>query len=316
VALGVGFPLVSPMPTTYREWLRVNKREKLPGELEAYLAEGARAEGWTTEFKAAAKDADYTVREAVAALANLAGGEVFVGVDDRGKVNGSAVTQEGLNETLRQKKATPATWRVTDLLQLTGNTTEVPLPEGKLWAYVLEVRPFNLPAFVVDENGGLILPIRSGSDTKILDAASAIEWNALRKRAEVLRGCHRELITFCLQLSQHQSLPDALPDPLPYIQSIIEDGTAYTILNVSDRAALFGAGTQNGRTSGAVDTYYRAVRRIRAALVRFQVGAPNLPIRELPAIGVDFANLEAEARASVEGLERYIRTQGFTVDVR
>ena len=307
------YPLMAPR--SYREWLRLNNRENTPGELEAYLAEDARTEGWTSEFKAAAKDADYTVREAVAALANVRGGEVFVGVDDDGKVRaGSGVTQEALNETLRQGKATPAAWRVTDLLLLTGNTTEVPLPGGKSRVYVLEVRPYDLPAFVLDKTGGLALPIRSGSDTKLLDASSAIEWHRLRRRADVLRGCHRELVTFVLQLSQHRALADALPDRLPYIQSIIEDGTTYYVLEASDRAALFGAGTGNGRTGGAVDTYYRALRRIRAALDRLQGSYANVAIRDLPTLQSEFSNLEGEASASVTSFATYVRSQGFTVD--
>jgi hypothetical protein len=299
---------------TYREWLRAGTRENTPASLEAYLAEDARSEGWVSEFKAAARDADYSAREAVAALHNAAGGEVFLGVTDDGRVSGSAVTQETLNETLRQSRAMPAAWRTTDLLQVTGNTTRVELPGAGRWAYVLEVRPSDLPAFVLDRGGALVLPVRSGSDTRILDTATAIEWYARRRRGDVLRGCYRELVTFALQLTQHQPLPEGLPDPLPYIHSVIQDGTAYAILTAEDRAALFGAGIQNGRTGGAVDTYYRAVRRVRSALTRLNEGYRNVAIRDLPGLGSEFGNLEVERSASLDALRRHIRAQGFTLD--
>jgi hypothetical protein len=298
----------------YREWLRQNAWENSAVALETYLAEGANAEGWTSEFKTAARDANYSVREAVAALHNALGGEVFLGVGNRGTVEGSTVAQEALNETLRQRRALPASWRVTDLLNVTSNTTKVELPGGASWAFVLEVRPSDLPAFVLDQSDGLVLPVRSGSDTKILDAASAIEWHLRRRRGEVLRSCYKELFTFALQLSQHQPLPEGLPDPLPYIHSVIQDGTAYTLLTAKDRAALFGAGVLNGRSIGAVDTYYRAVRVVRDALARRTEGYRNVAIRSLEGLSFEFANLEAEVRASLDGLGRHIRAQGFTLD--
>lgn len=303
------------MPTrNYREWLRSSGRENTSASLEAYLAEGARAEGWTSEFKAAARDADYGVREAVAALHNARGGEVFLGVNNSGRVEGSEVTLEALNETLRQPRAMPAPWRVTDLLQLTGNTTRVDLPGGSKWAYVIEVRSSDLPGFILDTSGGLVLPIRSGSDTKTLDAASAIEWYAHRRRGDVLRSCYRELATFALQLSQHQPLPEGLPDPLPYIHAIVQDGTAYTILTAEDRAVLFGSGGEHGRSAGVVDTYYKAVRRVRDAYARRSEGYVNVPIRDLSGVSFEFANLETERTQSVRQLGDYVRRQGFVLD--
>jgi Putative DNA-binding domain len=299
---------------SFREWLRAKGQQQSVDHLEAYLAHNARAEGWTSEFKASARDADYGVREAVAALTNARGGEVFVGVDDDGRVSGSTVTREAINETLRQSRATPALWRITDLMQVTANTTEVSLPDGSGQAHVLEVRPYDRPAFVLDENQELILPIRSGSDTKILHAATAIEWYALHRRADVLRACHRELITFSLQISQHRALPEGLPDPLPYIQSIVEDGTAYNVLTTADRSAIFGAGAENSRTGGAVDSYYRAVRLVRHTLSSRPAAARNQAIRDILGLQGEFSNLGAEVLASIEALKAHIRSQGFTTE--
>jgi hypothetical protein len=298
----------------YREWLHQNARENSSGALETYLAESANAEGWTGEFKAAARDANYSVREAVAALHNTIGGEVFLGVSNSGTVEGSTVRQEALNETLRQRRAAPASWRTTDLLQVTANITKVDLPGGVRCAYVIEVRPSDLPAFVLDRSEGLVLPVRSGSDTKVLDAASAIEWNSQRRRAEILRSCYKELCTFALQLSQYRPLPEGLPDPLPYTNAVIQDGSAYTILTAEDRAALFGAGAQNGRATGAVDSYYRAIRLVRDALSRRPEGYRNVAIRDLEGLASEFANLEGERTHSVETLGRYIRAQGFALE--
>jgi hypothetical protein len=300
--------------SSYRQWLRTEGRESSAAELEAYLVLEARAEGWLTEFKLAASEPDFALREAVAALHNALGGEVFLGVTDAGRVEGSPATLERINETLRQPRAPQAPWRVTDLLQVTGNTTRVQAPDERRWAYVIEVRPSDLPAFVWDLPSGLTLPIRSGSDTILLDAATAIEWYTRRRRGDVLRSCYRELATFSTQLSQHRSLPEGLPDPLPYIQAIVEDGTAYATLSEADRAALFGAGVTNGRRSGAVDAYYRAVRRVRDALARREEGWANVAIRSLQGIGTEFGNLEAEVSQSLNDFARYIREQGFVLE--
>ncbi|MCI4335987.1 MAG: ATP-binding protein [Thermoplasmata archaeon] len=267
-----------------------------------------------TEFKAAAREPDYALREATAALHNAQGGEVLLGVTDGGRVEGSPVTLERVNETLRQSRASPAPWRVTDLLQVTANITRVPTSGEQRWAYVIEVRPSDLPAFALDSSERLVLPVRSGSDTRVLDAAAAVEWYALRRRGEVLRSCYRELATFSTQLSQHRSLPEGLPDPLPYIQAIVEDGTAYTVLKQVDRAALFGAGITNGRTSGAVDVYYRTLRRVKDALARREEGWAGAAIRDLRGLGQDFGNLEAEVRQSLDAFARHVRDQGFILE--
>jgi hypothetical protein len=299
--------------STYREWLALNNRPNTEEELALYLASGASTEGWLTEFKAAARNPDYGVREAVAGLANARGGEVFVGVDDDGTVTGSPVTVEALNDTLRQIRALVAPWRIVDLMQVVANTTPVPLVTSGLTAYVIEVRAYDLPCFVLTSDGRLALPVRSGSDTKLLDAATSIEWHNSRRRADVLRSCLQELKTFSLQLTQFQSLNDGLPDPLPYIHSIVQDGTAYQLLTPSDRAALFGAGVPNGRTTGAVDLYYRVVRRVRAALERLPMPNRNLPIRNIQDVNMEFANLEADIRSSVQTLETHLRSQGVSV---
>jgi hypothetical protein len=299
--------------TTYREWLALNNRPNMAEELTSYVAAGASAEGWLTEFKAAARNPDYGVREAVAGLANARGGEVFVGVNDDGIVTGSPVTLEALNETLRQTRAPFAPWRIVDLMQVVANTTPVPLGTGGLTAYVIEVRPYDLPCFVLGADGRLALPVRSGSDTKLLDAATSIEWHNARRRADVLRSCLLELKTFSLQLTQFQSLGDGLPDPLPYIQSIVQDGTAYRVLTASDRAALFGAGIPNGRAIGAVDLYYRVVRRVRAALERLPMPNRSLPIRNLQDVNFEFADLETQIRSTIQTLETYLRSQGVSL---
>lgn len=299
--------------STYREWLGASKRVNSPDELKSYLSAGATSEGWTTEFKAAAHDPDYGVREAVAALGNARGGEVFLGVNNVGVVTGSPVTLEALNKVLRQSRAIPSSWRIVDLMEIVANITPVPLASGPGSAYVIEVRPYDLPSFILDSRGQLILPIRSGSDTRTLDVATAIEWYLTRRRAEVLRACLQELTTFALQLSQFRGLDDSLPDPLPYIHSVVQDGSAYRILTSSDRAALFGAGVQNGRNSGAVDCYYRSVRRVRAALSALPLPHRNLAIGELEGVGFEFSNLEEDARRSVRELRAYLQSQGISV---
>jgi hypothetical protein len=284
----------------YREWLATVQRPNAAAELALYLSTTATAEGWQSEYKAAAHDPDFGVREAVAALGNSRGGEVFVGVDDAGQVLGSPVTLDALNSVLRQTAATPSPWRIVDLLETVGQITPVAVANAGGSAYVIEVKSYDRPAFVIDSGGRLQLPVRSGNQTHKMDCATAIEFFRQRSRASVLRGCLAELRTFSLQLSPHRSLEDGLPDPLPFIQSITQDGTASTILTASDRTAVFGEGTGGARTTGAVDTYYRAVRRIRAQLDLLPQSERNVAVRNLPVVGMEFSNLEGDARSRVD----------------
>lgn len=300
---------------SYREWLATVQRANSSDELKLYLKTTATSEGWQSEYKAAAHDPDFGMREAVAALSNARGGEVFIGVDNEGEVIGSPVTLDTLNSTLQQVKANRAPWRITDLLLVVVQITRVPVQTGSTGAYVIELRSYDLPCFVLEGSDRLTLPVRSGNSTLRYDCASAIEFHLARRRSVLLRACLAELKTFSLQLSQHRALDDGLPDPLPFIHSIVQDGTAYTILTESDRTAIFGAGSATGRASGAVDTYYRAVRRIRHVLENSPTSERNVPVRSLPVVGQEFGNLETDVQTRASEFENYIRAQGISTDI-
>ena len=301
------------MPDTYRGWLQERNRPNKGEDLGEYVRSLVAGEGWTSEYKASATDVDYGVREATAALHNARGGEVFVGVENDGRVTGTGVTEATLNERLRQGAAPRAPWHTTDLTLAVKQVVEVPECSPRPRAFVLEVNPPNLPAFALDKKGRLRLPLRSGSSTRLLDAAESISFVHQSWRGLVLRSCYRELETFARQISQHQPLADSLPDPLPYIQSIAESGVAYTVLTDQDRAAIFGEGAGSGRSAGAVDVYYKAVRRARAVLNQQPVTGRNLAVMALPALGVEFANLESERDRSLDDLKKYIQGQGYVI---
>lgn len=159
---------------TYREWLITEKRSNDSTALTDYIAQLVRDEGWRSEFKAATRDVNFGVREAVCALANSRGGEVFVGVQDEGIVDGTSVTEQRINETLRQARADRSDWFETDLVNV-SDVLAIPFSSGDRWAYVIEVRGPDRPVFVF-EDGKYRMAKRSGSDTTALDSRSSIEW--------------------------------------------------------------------------------------------------------------------------------------------
>ena len=97
-------------PTTYRSWLSATGKGANPTTLREYIHQVPGNEGWHSEFKLSAESVGFQLREAVAALANGRGGEVFVGVDNAGEVVGSTVSREALNTELRQGSQPALDW--------------------------------------------------------------------------------------------------------------------------------------------------------------------------------------------------------------
>lgn len=288
-------------------------RPKDPAALSDYIHEAGSNEGWKSEFKASTVDVDYGVREAVCALANAQGGEVFVGVDDKGAVVGTPVTAQKLNATLRQGTPPAGDWFITDLLTVCPEITVVSFPSGDRWAYVIEVRPPDLPTFV-GKNGGWAMVTRSGSDTLSLDGYQSILWFKQERRGTILRGCYAELSTYMGQLSVFRGLPDGLPERLPFLTNVLEDPSLSRLLTDGDRAALVGKGVNQGRMVGASDLYYKVVGRANVALKGKPHYARSIPLRDLgEGMAAEFSNLDHEIVERLAELAQYIRSQGFPV---
>jgi hypothetical protein len=298
--------------TTYPAWLTANQRENDAAALNDYLRSLARNEDWRTEFKAAVTNADYLVREAVTALANASGGEVFVGVDNSGNVVGTSVTAEALDGVLRQPSAPREDWYVVDLTTLIDPKTSVPLSGGRR-AFVLEVHPPGLPTFVVENVDRLTLALRSSSDTFGVDGKGAISWYRDRRRGEILLGLLEEIRTYVLQIGRQRALPSGLPNPLPLLDSVSRSGEFYRVLTESDREAMVGGGVRGGRRSGAVDTYYKVIDRWNFVTSTRPGTSRNTTIGDLPGYGFEFSNLDDELRQAVQTFRKHVADAGYAV---
>jgi hypothetical protein len=300
--------------TTFREWLTPRSKPKDPAGLTEYLHEGGTSEGWNSEFKKCTTDVDYGVREAVAALANERGGEVFVGVDDAGVVKGSGVKEQAMNETLRQRGLKAESWYVSDLLQVISQTISVPFSSGNQWAYVLEVRERERPVFVIANDGRRVQPIRSGSDTLLLDNVGSVEWYRETSRGTILRACYSELSSYMGQLSAFRPLPDGLPERLPYLTKVLEDDSLRRLLHEEDIAFLVGRGEpRGGRSGGVTDLYYGVLSWATAALRGKPVYNRNLRLCDLEGMAMQFADLDNRILQQLQALSQYIQSQGYAV---
>src|SRR5437899_10562050 len=122
---------------TYWQWLAGRKASE--GELTNYL--GSSGEWWNSEVKAASESVDYSLRKAVCALANVGGGEIFVGVRNDRSIVGTTMTEQGLDQILKQASAPSGEWYLTDLSQTVQQLIPVPigsLPSGR-FVYVLGI---------------------------------------------------------------------------------------------------------------------------------------------------------------------------------
>jgi len=299
--------------SSYPDWLSANHRANDRQALGDYVMEVIRAEGWLSEYKASASNVDYGVREAVCALANARGGEVFVGVTNQGVVDGTTVTREALNQTLRQQGASPGDWYETDLLRLC-EILPVPFPGAPRWAYAIQVRGPDRPTFIF-ENGQYIMAKRSGSDSiRTVDSREAMAWFREWRRGDILRKSYAELALYLGQLSLHRQLPDGLPDRLPFISKASEDGTLLTFLTADDLSKLLGSGIPgDGRSPGVVDLYYGVVSWAKDELARRPPANRFLALRDLGVATAGYGNLDKDILDRLAEFAQYVRSQGFVV---
>jgi Putative DNA-binding domain len=299
--------------TTYREWLVKASKTADPASLAEYIHLGGTNEGWNSEFKRSETKVDYALREAVASLANARGGEVFVGVANDGSVVGTEVTEQAMNEVLRQKDLPRNGWYVADLVQVVRKVVPVPFPAGARWAYVLEVRDRERPALTLDRDGRRHLPVRSGSDTIDSDALSAMEWMRETSRGVILTQAYSELSNYMGQISAYRGIPEGLPARLPYLSRVLETSDLRAMLTEEDIANLNGRGVQGGRSSGASDLYYKVLERAEVALQGKPPYTRNIRLVDL--LGSEFANLDWDIKRALKDLGTYIRSQGYNVDL-
>src|SRR2546427_5662791 len=144
--------------TTFRAWLA--GRQATEDLLTRYIS--SLVEWRTSEMKAAVEAVGFTLREAVCAIANSGGGEVFLGVRNDHTFVGTVVTEQRLTQVLQQAGAPPGDWYLVDLTRGVHHVVTIPLgsPPAMRFVYVLEITRPGLPLFVHEEKNELSLYLR------------------------------------------------------------------------------------------------------------------------------------------------------------
>ena len=230
-------------PTTFVKWLQTRKATKK--ELEKYIQ--SLGEWFNSDSKVASNDDGSNIRKIVCAMANKRGGEVFIGVDDNGKVVGANCKNQQINQNLQQTNAQREKWYISDLTEVVPRITPVQLTKSpkEEHAFVLEVQRPGVPVFV-KESEKMILYIRQGESSFPTDSLNAISWDRETNRETILRTCFLEFRTIYRRISS--SFPQFIIGSglrIPYLENRMEDGSLYQFLNKQDLSKLLGESGQS-----------------------------------------------------------------------
>ncbi|HEY1198287.1 MAG TPA: RNA-binding domain-containing protein [Thermoplasmata archaeon] len=265
-----------PALPLFREWL--NGRAPTVALLREFLV--TLGEEWfRTEHKTATTDIDAGLRRAVAALQNTRGGEVFLGVNPDRTVVGTAVTVDGIRQTLSQNATlAPNDACITDLNPAVAHPMVV---EGEgVRAVIVEVLRTGKCALFLDRAGKLQLCYRRGNETLDADAGEVIGWYRRSRKEEVLTTSYRELKALSARIRRLAIVPDFADPPLPFLSRCMSDGTLWSLLNEDELRSVVGGNTGAGQgiVHGFVDAYLSTVRQAKAIFARAQVDMSSASI--------------------------------------
>ncbi|MDG6970493.1 MAG: ATP-binding protein [Nitrososphaerota archaeon] len=297
--------------TSYREFL--NGRPSAEKELKAYL-DLLGPEWHKKEFKLAAKDPDYGVREAVTALANSDGGEVFLGVNDSRVVVGTSATEGSLTQTLRQNTARREEWCETCLTNVVRDVLAIPLDGERGRVLVLEVFPPGVPVFVQtdDDRDGLLYCYRDGGSTHRAGTFTAIRRYRETRAAQILRTLYSELSRASQRIRRNASLPPLLDPPLPYYARVLSDGSLYRYLPQDDLDFIMG-GPNGG--AGYADAYLRFVAVVQRFRAKSGIPWENVTVEILAQNQANsLGDYPTEISTAVKQLQSHLKLRGILVE--
>ena len=237
--------------TTFRAWLA--GRQATEDLLTRYIS--SLAEWRASEMKAAVEAVDFTLREAVCAIANSGGGEVFLGVRNDHSFIGTVVTEQRLTQVLKQATAPASDWYVVDLTRAVRHVLTIPVgsPSSLRFVYVLEVTRLGLPLFVQEESNELSLYLRQGESSIRADSFRALEWSRDVTREEILKTCYLELKTLSRVVTEmYAGMAMGLGLTLPYLTKRLEDGTFYRYLTEEDIIFILGRARDSSGYEGGI----------------------------------------------------------------
>lgn len=289
-------------------WVWLEGRASNERELSKYIV--TLGEWWNSEFKAAVDHGDYVLRRAVCALANTRGGEVFLGVSNDRKLVGTRLTEQSINQVLRQDGAHPGVWYVVDLTLVVRRVMPVPLGSVGTFVYVLEVRSLGLPVFLREETNELSLYLREGESSVKADGFKALEWSRKLTREEILRTCYLELKTLSRTVGEmNVGLSVGLGLTLPYLSSRLEDGTFYRMLSDEDTMFMLRRSKGSGYEGGILQDLFEVRHRLQQIIER---GMHT--ITQSDESKRILGDASERLSRSVESFRNYLLRQGIPVD--
>ena len=271
------------------------------------------AEWRESEMKAAVEDVDFPLREAVCAIANSGGGEVFLGLGNDRTIIGTGVTEQRLTQVLQQANAPPGDWYIVDLTRVVHHVLTIPLPapSSKRFVYVLEVTRPGLPLFVHEENNELSLYLRHGESSIRANSFSALEWGRNLTREEILRTCYLELKVLSRLVSEmFAGMAIGLGLTLPYLTKRLEDGTFYQYLTDEDIIFILGRARGGGGYEGGIVRWVFETRR-NLEVMRRQGMDRGEEYRETDDI---LRTARESMPKSADSFKRYLEDYGIAAD--
>ncbi len=268
---------------------------------------------WTSlEFKAAVAQSDAGLRQAVCALANTNGGELFMGVTDTREILGSQMGTDQVNSTLMQSDAPRSPWHIVDLTRVVVSPFhEIPTRVAEHRAYVLTVRDPGLPALFWSDDRVLELYERRGRSKAKLGGPEALDWNRRQSRARMLLRCYREFDTLSRRLDFQMNYPTDFRLGLPYLVQTMNDGTFYETLTDKDREALLGRASPGGGGShGFVGDFLELGRRVQRVQERLE--REGTPYRDLWRSG-EFSNIFYDLQGKRREFRQYLSNAGVSL---
>ena len=176
------------------------------------------------EYKTAGALPDFGLREAVCALANTDGGDVFLGVNNDGVPVGSLVNEDAVSDLLRKEGPSGDPRFETNLLSFTPfGILPFKGPAGES-VLCVEVVPSGVPCLIRTDDGSLEMRRRKGRSTEKMDARQVIERFTAMGRARMFREIYTEARLLLRQARQTHEELDPGPS-MPRFEELYKNGT-------------------------------------------------------------------------------------------
>lgn len=301
--------------STFGEYLggRPATEEALGGYLKTLGSEWMRR-----EFKRATTDPDFGVREAVAALGNSEGGEVFLGVDNSLTISGTSATTESVAQTLSQEGTRREDWCETNLSTIVSETRSIAVRDGQKRVLVMEVRPPGVPVFVQcrsqDDRDELLYCFREGDRVRWAGTFTALKRDRQTRRAEVLRNLYLE---FELAVNRVNAI---YPTPLglPYLENCLQDGTFLKVLTKEDQESILGrADPQGGIRSSFTMRFLDSMAKMSILYKAWQdhlaIDETGVAAEARQRLLAEIENLRQMIEPDMKSFKDYVRQAGILI---